>query len=215
MRRTEFTRNNGPKGFRANTALSRLAVLLLLAAIQTFAQSHPNPSTRSAPVQSTDSARRIIVSIPDHKLALVENGRVVKVYKVAVGAPDSPTPEGEFRIVRRLSDPTYYHPGVVIPPGPDNPLGPRWIGLNLKGFGIHGTNQPGSIGHRASHGCIRMRNEDVEELFALVREGDVVDLHGERDFATATMLADPKSEVARVDSSVEPHLTPAEFFGSR
>jgi hypothetical protein len=55
------------------------------------------------------------------------------------------------------------------------------MGLSLKGFGIHGTNDPRSIGRKASHGCIRMQNRDVEELFGLVRIGDVVELHNERD----------------------------------
>jgi hypothetical protein len=124
--------------------------------------------------------RRIIVSIPHRKLALVENGRVVKTYRVAVGASQSPSPSGEFKVANRLTDPTYYTPGVVIPAGKDNPLGPRWLGLSQKGLGIHGTNQPLSIGHRASHGCIRMRNTDIAELFELVRVGDAVELHSER-----------------------------------
>jgi lipoprotein-anchoring transpeptidase ErfK/SrfK len=119
--------------------------------------------------------RRIVVSIPDRKAALVaEDGSVVKVYPVAVGARRSPSPTGEFEIVNRIPKPTYYAPGVVIGPGKANPLGTRWIGLSRKGYGIHGTNAPGSIGRRASHGCIRMRNRDVEELFEMVRVGDRV-----------------------------------------
>jgi len=55
------------------------------------------------------------------------------------------------------------------------------MGLSRKGYGIHGTNNPRSIGHNASHGCVRMRNHDVEDLFARVAVGDVVELHGERD----------------------------------
>ena len=72
--------------------------------------------------------------------------------------------------------PTYYHKGVVIGPGPGNPLGNRWMGLDLKGYGIHGTNEPDSIGHAASHGCIRMGKRDVEDLFTRVRVGDVVEI---------------------------------------
>ena len=70
--------------------------------------------------------------------------------------------------------------GRVVPPGKANPLGTRWLGLSKKGYGIHGTNAPGSIGRNASHGCIRMRNRDVEELFELVAVGDMVELVGER-----------------------------------
>src|SRR5204863_5072182 len=124
--------------------------------------------------------RRIVVSIPDRKLALVENDAVVRVFDVAVGAPESPSPVGTFTIVSRVTNPAYYHPGKVIAPGATNPIGTRWIGLSEKGFGIHGTDDPKSIGHARSHGCIRLRNHDVEKLFELVRGGDLVELHAER-----------------------------------
>ena len=124
--------------------------------------------------------RRLVVSIPDRKLAVVENNEVVEVFTVAVGAPNSPSPTGTFTIVNRVANPTYYHPGKVIAPGPQNPIGTRWIGLNQKGYGIHGTDQPSSIGYAKSHGCIRLRNADVERLFERVRTGDVVELHAER-----------------------------------
>jgi lipoprotein-anchoring transpeptidase ErfK/SrfK len=139
--------------------------------------------TPTQPAQSTDavqSRRQIIVSIPDRQLALIEDGITLRVYLVAVGAPATPTPAGTFRVVNRLTDPTYYHPGVVIPPGSDNPLGNRWIGLDRKGYGIHGTNAPDSIGHAASQGCIRMAKADLEDLFDLVQPGDSVEVHAER-----------------------------------
>lgn len=169
-----------------------LFVLASGASAQTAAQAPYPKSPHATP--ASNSARRIVVSIPDHKLALVADGRVVKVYPVSVGAPESPSPKGEFKIARRLTDPTYYQPGVVIPAGPENPLGPRWIGLNLKSYGIHGTNQPQLIGYNASHGCIRMRNRDVKELFELVREGDAVELHGERDAATEAIFGGRENE---------------------
>ena len=124
--------------------------------------------------------RRLVVSIPDRKLVVIENNEVVEVFTVAVGAPNSPSPTGTFTIVNRVVNPTYYHPGKVIAPGPQNPIGTRWIGLNQKGYGIHGTDQPSSIGYAKSHGCIRLRNADVERLFERVRSGDVVELHAER-----------------------------------
>lgn len=132
--------------------------------------------------------RRLVVSIPDCKLALVDNGKVVKVYQTAVGAAVSPSPTGTFQIVTRIPHPTYYHPGKVIGPSKANPLGTRWLGLSLRGFGIHGTNAPRSIGRAASHGCIRLRNQDVEDLFERVRVGDVVELHGERDEMVARLF---------------------------
>jgi len=137
--------------------------------------------------------RRIVVSFPDHKLALLEGDRVLKIYNVAVGAASSPSPSGEFHIVQRLENATYYKPGVMIGPGAENPLGPRWIGLNIKGFGIHGTNRPKSIGKNASHGCIRLSNSDITDLFARVRVGDRVSLIAERTDEIAQLFGESPS----------------------
>ena len=129
--------------------------------------------------------RRVVVSLADRKLALIENGEVTKLYDVAVGAKVSPTPAGAYAIVNRIPDPTWYGPRQVVKPGKRNPLGTRWMGLSLKGYGIHGTNSPRSIGRAASHGCIRMRNADVEDLFDRVSVGDQVELIAEPDADTA------------------------------
>jgi len=153
-----------------------------------------NPSAAADEARTTDAAvtRRIVVSIPDRKLALIEDDQVVTIYPVAVGAPVSPSPVGTFSIVNRVSNPTYYKPGKVVGPGAANPVGTRWIGLSAKGFGIHGTPNPGSIGYAKSHGCIRLRNHDVERLFERVRPGDVVELHGERTPELAELFAEPR-----------------------
>jgi lipoprotein-anchoring transpeptidase ErfK/SrfK len=129
---------------------------------------------------TTAVTRRLIVSIPDRRLVVVENDRLVEMYDVAVGADATPSPVGTFTIVNRVTEPTYYRPGKIVAPGPRNPLGTRWIGLSQKGYGIHGTDKPQSIGHARSQGCIRLRNADVERLFERVRAGDVVELHAER-----------------------------------
>ena len=113
---------------------------------------------------------------------------MLRVYPVAVGARVSPSPTGEFKVVSRLSNPTYYHPGVVIPPGRNNPLGTRWIGLDRKGYGIHGTNEPRWIGKAASHGCIRMAKADLEQIFDEVQVGDVVEIHAHADAETAAIF---------------------------
>ena len=144
----------------------------------------------SAEAEGAQPRRRIVVSIPDRKLALLEDGRVVKVYSTAVGRAASPTPSGTFTIVQRISNPAWYAPGKVIAPGRGNPLGTRWLGLSRKSYGIHGTNEPRSIGRNASHGCVRMRNRDVEDLFARVELGEVVELHGERDAELAQIFAE-------------------------
>ena len=139
------------------------------------------------------AARRIIVSIPDRKLAVVDDIESrITVFSVAVGAPATPSPTGTFTIVNRIPNPTYYKPGRVIGPGDANPLGTRWIGLSQKGYGIHGTDAPGSIGHTTSHGCIRLRNRDVESLFELVRPGDIVELHAERTPEIAGLFSQPQ-----------------------
>ena len=149
----------------------------------------------------TVSAPRIVVSIPDRKLALVEDGKAVKVYETAVGAEVSPSPTGTFTVVTRIPNPTWYTPGKVVGPGKHNPLGTRWMGLSLKGFGIHGTNCPRSIGRAASHGCIRMRNRDVEDLFERVSVGYVVELRGERDPETERFFGAPA-----VVAAADPHV---------
>jgi lipoprotein-anchoring transpeptidase ErfK/SrfK len=130
----------------------------------------------------------VLVSIPDRRLAVLENGTVLAYFPVAVGAAVSPSPTGDFEIVSRAANPTYYHDGVVMAAGRDNPVGTRWMGFNVKGYGIHGTNAPGSIGHATSHGCIRLRNRDVERLYAMLRVGDRVEIRGERDEEIAAVF---------------------------
>ena len=168
-----------------------LAVLILTAA-------------RLQAQNEAQSTRQIVVSLADRKLALVEDGAVKKIYPVAVGKATTPSPTGTFAIVNRVTNPTYYHKGQVVEPGPENPVGTRWIGLNQKGYGIHGTNAPRSIGKAASHGCIRMAQKDLEELFEMVRPGDVVEIRGDRDEVVAGIfggVAEPVVVAAAVDGS--------------
>jgi lipoprotein-anchoring transpeptidase ErfK/SrfK len=127
--------------------------------------------------------RVLVISIPDRKLAVIEDGTVKKVYPVAVGKDATPSPTGVFFVVDRVTDPTYYHAGTVVPPGPRNPLGARWMGLSQRGYGIHGTNAPHSIGKAASHGCVRMAKDDLQELFSRAQVGDMVLIRRERDTA--------------------------------
>lgn len=127
-------------------------------------------------------ARSIVVNIPGFTLYLYENGVVVREYPISIGSELKPSILGETTIVNKVTDPTYYPPrwwerGLSpIPPGPNNPVGTRWMGLGFPSYGIHGTNNPDSIGTAASSGCIRMRNSDVEELSALVQVGTPVKL---------------------------------------
>jgi lipoprotein-anchoring transpeptidase ErfK/SrfK len=136
----------------------------------------------------------VLVSIADRKLAVIDGDEVIATFPVAVGATKSPSPTGVFQIVSRVPNPTYYRPGLIIPSGRNNPLATRWVGLSEKGYGIHGTNVPGSVGHAASHGCIRWRNRDVEKLFTMVRVGDAVEIRGDRDAQVAQVFGTDADE---------------------
>ena len=174
---------------RLNRANGILQTALMAAATFTATTARAADGARSAEASVT---RRVVVSIPDRKLALLENDLIVSIYAIAVGAPVSPSPVGTFSVVTRVSNPTYYARGKVVSPGARNPVGTRWIGLSAKGYGIHGTNRPQSIGFAKSHGCIRLRNEDVERLFERLRPGDIVELHAERKPETDRLFADAR-----------------------
>ncbi len=112
-------------------------------------------------------------------LTLWKNLKVKKRYGIAVGQAGLETPEGEYEINDKQVNPTWHVPnsdwagdlaGQSIPPGPGNPLVARWMGF-YNGAGIHGTDQPDSIGTAASHGCVRMRVDEVIELYDMVPEG--------------------------------------------
>ena len=169
--------------------LAALTSVMLMAAAEALAQEN-----------TSRPARRIVVSIPDRKLAVLEGDRTLRIFETAVGAPKSPSPTGVYQIVNSIADPTWYTKGKIVPPGKSNPLGTRWLGLSRKGYGIHGTNRPDSIGHNASHGCIRMRNREVEELFKIVAVGDQVELYAartpelERLFGTPALVAAADSD---------------------
>ncbi|MFH0984218.1 MAG: L,D-transpeptidase family protein [Candidatus Omnitrophota bacterium] len=107
-------------------------------------------------------------------LILFSNGEAVKKYSVATGKKNC-TPVGEFKITDKLVHPTWFKTGAILPPGsPENALGTRWMGFDKPSYGIHGTIEPKSIGTQASEGCIRMLNEEVEELYSVVPVGTKV-----------------------------------------
>jgi lipoprotein-anchoring transpeptidase ErfK/SrfK len=165
-------------------AIVVIAMASSSAALQTVA---PAISATNSEILQV-AVRRVVISLPDRKLALIKNGQLVKIYRVAVGKPSTPSPTGEFKIVNRVTNPTYYHKGQVIPAGKSNPVGTRWMGLSAKSYGIHGTNQPSSIGKAASTGCIRMSQRDLEELFTLVEVGDAVEIRADRDDRVAAIF---------------------------
>ncbi|MFH1383600.1 MAG: L,D-transpeptidase family protein [Candidatus Omnitrophota bacterium] len=113
----------------------------------------------------------IFVDKSDNTLQVKLNDRIVKTYTVATGK-DNNTPVGLFTIRDKLIDPTWYHAGAIVPPdSAENILGTRWMGFNLRGYGIHGTTMPETIGSQSTAGCVRMFNRDVEEVYSLIPVG--------------------------------------------
>jgi lipoprotein-anchoring transpeptidase ErfK/SrfK len=124
----------------------------------------------------------IVIVRATNTLTLYRGTEVVRRFPVATGQAVYPTPAGMWHIMDKQLDPWWYPPtndawarGLKpVPPGPSNPLGTRWMGLNAPGVGIHGTDEPSSIGYSASHGCIRMHVPDAEWLFERVSVGTPV-----------------------------------------
>jgi L,D-transpeptidase ErfK/SrfK len=137
----------------------------------------------------------IVVNLPEHRLyyfppARPGEKRVVVTFPVAIGKMDWATPLGATRIVQKVKNPNWYPPEsvrrehakkgdilpAVVPAGPDNPLGSRMMRLAIPGgaYLIHGTNRPAGVGMQATHGCMRLYPEHVEELFEMVAVGTPV-----------------------------------------
>ena len=144
--------------------------IVLLSAIIIFAGT--------APVSNAASKHMIIVNTKKNTLNYYVNYTLVKKFRCATGKASTPTPQRKTTIVNKIKNRPYYKTG--IPGGdPRNPLGKRWMGLNIDGtqgstYGIHGNNNEKSIGKNVSHGCIRMHNREVEWLFDQVPLGTVV-----------------------------------------
>jgi L,D-transpeptidase ErfK/SrfK len=127
----------------------------------------------------------ILINLPQRMLFHFSQGTLRAAYPVGLGKPDWPTPEGEFRIVAREANKVWKVPLSIqeemrrenrvvreeVPAGPDNPLGAHWLGLDLWGYGIHGTIASSSVYRFRSHGCIRLHPDDIAELFDRVTLG--------------------------------------------
>jgi lipoprotein-anchoring transpeptidase ErfK/SrfK len=124
----------------------------------------------------------IVITRGANSLRLFDGPTLVRTFRVATGQAIYPTPAGVWRIMNKQRNPWWYPPTASdwarglkpVPPGPSNPLGTRWMGLDAAGVGIHGTDAPASIGYSVSHGCIRMQVPDAEWLFQHVRVGTPV-----------------------------------------
>jgi lipoprotein-anchoring transpeptidase ErfK/SrfK len=130
------------------------------------------PETHEQPVQ-------LVLRLGERQLYVYRGEAVEVSYPVAVGKPGWETPTGHFEVAYMLEHPGWTNPftGEVMPPGPENPLGERWIAFWTDGqneIGFHGTPNRASIGQAASHGCVRLYNEHIRELYRLVNPGTLV-----------------------------------------
>jgi lipoprotein-anchoring transpeptidase ErfK/SrfK len=116
----------------------------------------------------------LVVDKSQNLLFLKRDGEVFKTYTVATGK-NGRTPEGNFKIINKLVKPTWYKAGaVVLPDNPENILGSRWLGIDKAGYGIHGTTDPENLGQQVTLGCVRMANQEVEELYTIIPVGTEV-----------------------------------------
>jgi lipoprotein-anchoring transpeptidase ErfK/SrfK len=156
----------------------------VLGALQANSRLPVHVRTRAVPpaVSSDAFAEVIVINRSLNRLYLYDGTRLRRTFAVATGQAIYPTPRGRWHIVVKWKNPWWYPPvqddwakGLQpVPPGPGNPLGTRWMGLDAPGVGIHGTDEPSSIGYSASHGCIRMQVPDAEWLFDHVDVGTTV-----------------------------------------
>jgi lipoprotein-anchoring transpeptidase ErfK/SrfK len=150
------------------------------------------PGTQAGTPEQTGGAPAGVFIKVDTKtniLEVREGEKLLAAYPVTVGSVHTASPIGEWKVRRVTKMPTFRYDKEMLqhgqrsgnfhllPPGPRNPVGVMWIALNKKGIGIHGTNEPDSIGHAASHGCIRLANWDVVRLATKIKPGDNVSIH--------------------------------------
>ena len=133
-------------------------------------------------VQDATFDTAILVHVNENKLYVYKHHKLVRTFPVATGTTQYPTPIGSFTVTLKRYMPTWYNPHSAwsidepetIPPGPSNPLGLRALNLSAPGIRIHGSPADYSIGYNASHGCIRMHNSDVIQLYPLIPTGTPV-----------------------------------------
>ncbi|MCD4732735.1 L,D-transpeptidase family protein [bacterium] len=122
-----------------------------------------------------DSGTVVYVDLTARRSTLFMEGEIIKTWPVCIGKPETPTPPGVYSIIRLKADPIWSWEGRrYASDDPENGLGARWIGISLPTYGMHGTNEPDSIGGALSHGCVRSSNEDVIEFFDYLEMGDTI-----------------------------------------
>lgn len=147
--------------------------------VDTQTDSSLKPPAKEQAALSSVTDTRLVIRLRDRRVYLYRNNQLKTSYPIAVGKAGWETPKGSFKVIEMQRNPAWQHPwnGKIIPPGPENPLGARWIGFWTDGknfIGFHGTPQENLVGQAVSHGCIRMRNKDVLALYAQVDVGTPV-----------------------------------------
>ena len=130
----------------------------------------------TAPENNQTLATHVVLNLKERRVYVFQDDQVIANYRVAIGRPGWETPKGNFSVIQMVEDPQWKNPwnGRVSAPGPNSPLGERWIGFSREGgkyVGFHGTPGEHVMGQAVSHGCVRMRNRDVKELYELVQNG--------------------------------------------
>jgi lipoprotein-anchoring transpeptidase ErfK/SrfK len=170
---------------KTNTNNPNQQQLQSLSAPVTGNEPATNLDSRPAKAEPVDTFKpranevHLLLKIGERKVYVYRGEKLLNTYPVAVGKKGWETPTGNWNVMILQKNPgwTNFKTGEVIPPGPENPLGERWIGFWTDGkdeIGFHGTTNLASIGKAASHGCVRMSNKDVKVLYKLVRIGTVV-----------------------------------------
>ena len=153
-------------------------------------EDQPDPQA-GTPQQNGGATGNVVVNVDTKTniLQVRDGEKLIATYPVTVGSAQTASPIGEWKVRRITKMPTFRYDKEMLqhgqrsgnfhllPPGPRNPVGVMWIALNKKGIGIHGTNDPVSIGRAASHGCIRLANWDVVRLATKIKPGENVSIH--------------------------------------
>jgi len=171
------------------------SVKAILPGSETAAQAanevEDQPETQASTPGESGAARNVSVKIDikTNMLGVFENEKLIAAYPVTIGSAHTASPIGDWKVRGIAKLPRFRYDKkmlehgersgnfYMLPPGPRNPVGVMWIALNKKGIGIHGTDDPGSIGRAVSHGCIRLSNWDVVRLATKIKQGDNVSIH--------------------------------------
>ncbi len=157
--------------------LSLSLAMLLPTAIAPAVLAASPPVAPAAIAPAAVIPLRLEISLSRRQLTVYQGTTPIKRYPVAIGRAGWETPTGQFKVKQMIRDPAWKNPftGVVIPGGdPENPLGRHWIGFWTDGknwIGMHGTPTPKSVGRAVSHGCVRMFNQDIADVFQRVIPG--------------------------------------------